>query len=128
MAARWNGGRPKKRLDARHAQFVRPADAHVLAGISQHDLGHAALIAAPARLFAGVEPDGECLGLPAAKQTLLQGLGHLLGHRRVLQTGLAFPDRRSRPHSLTRPAQLGVCQCLGDLVLDAAAPLPDDPT
>jgi hypothetical protein len=46
---RWNsccnGGRPKKRLDARHAQLVRAADAHVLAGISQHDLGHTALIA-----------------------------------------------------------------------------------
>jgi hypothetical protein len=34
-----------------------------------------------------------------------------------MQKRLELPDRRSRPHPVNRLSRLGVCQCLGGLVL-----------
>ncbi|MBY0331498.1 MAG: transposase, partial [Acetobacteraceae bacterium] len=68
-----------------------------------------------------LKPNGECLGIPARKQALRPGLGYLRRHRRGLRQRGGLPHQRPRAHPLHRNPGLGVCQCLGELVL---APCP----
>ena len=72
--------------------------------------------AATAALCTRVEPDGERLGLPARQQAQPARPGQLRSGRHRLQERPELPHRRPNTAHLHRHQNVGMGQCLGQLV------------